>query len=390
MKALRPGTLGPLQLRNRVIKTATYEGMSPGGRPGAALVEHHRRLAEGGVALTTVAYGAVHADGRTFSEQLLLSPEHQEGLAAIATAVHGEGGLVSMQLAHCGGFSKNPDAVPKGPSSAFNAYGAAYGRPWIRAMDEGDIARTIESFVDAARRMAQAGFDAVEVHAGHGYLLSQFFSPVFNRRRDRWGGSLQGRARLSLEVVRQVRAAVPELAVLVKMNLHDGVRGGADEADAVAFAGMLMEAGAHGLVLSGGLVQRSAFYLLRGQVPMRQMIASESSLAQRVAMRMFAPFLVRPVPYRDRFFAEQALQIRRAVQGPLVLLGGVTSGPGLEASMDEGFDFVAMGRALLYDPDFVRHLQQDPSLASGCTHCNRCVAEMDRGGVRCVLIEQAP
>jgi 2,4-dienoyl-CoA reductase-like NADH-dependent reductase (Old Yellow Enzyme family) len=386
-RALSPARLGPLDLRNRVIKTATWEGMSPGGRPAEALAAHHGRLAEGGVGLTTVAYGAVNPEGRTFAEQLLICPEHLPELTAVAQAVHAHGGKVSLQLAHCGGFSKNHQLqrAPGGPSAAVNLYGLAYGLPRVRALGEEELEQIVQDFATAARLARQAGFDAVEVHAGHGYLLSQFLSPLINRRRDGWGGDLRGRSRLARQVLAAVRAAVPELAVLVKLNLDDGLPGGQSIEETIEVAAELGGLGADAIVLSGGLVQRNAFYLLRGEVPIAAMAAAESSPLQRVALRAFAPFLVRPVPYQDLFFLDKARQVRRAVPTPLVLLGGVTSGEGIAAAMGEGFEFVAIGRALLYDPDFVRRVEREPGTRSGCTHCNRCVAEMDRGGVRCVL-----
>lgn len=381
-----PVTLGPLRLPNRVIKTATFEGMSPGGRPAPALRAHHARLAAGGVGMTTVAYAAVEPRGRTFADQLLLDAEAEEGLRSLTAAVHAEGAAASLQLAHCGGFSKCPDHAPQGPSAGFNAYGLAYGRPWIRAMAEADLDRVEAAFVAAARRARDVGFDAVELHLGHGYLLSQFLSPRFNRRRDRWGGDRAGRMAFPLRVARAVRRAVPDLAVLAKANLADGVPGGWGVDDAIALVTALHREGLDATVLSGGLVQRSAFYLLRGDVPIARMAAAESSPLQRVALRAFAPFLVRPHAFRPLFLHEDALRVRRAVpEAGLVLLGGVDGAADLARAATDGFAAVAVGRALLHDPDFLHRCAQDPGWTTGCTRCNACVATMDEGGVRCVL-----
>ena len=130
--AFAPARLGSLALRNRVIKTATYEGMCPGGVPSAQLVEHHRELAAGGVGLTTVAYCSVSADGRTFEEQMYMRPEVIAPLRVVTDAVHREGGAASLQLGHCGWFTKNKalsTRLPRGPSLAFNGYGLAVGKP---------------------------------------------------------------------------------------------------------------------------------------------------------------------------------------------------------------------------------------------------------------------
>jgi 2,4-dienoyl-CoA reductase-like NADH-dependent reductase (Old Yellow Enzyme family) len=187
-------------------------------------------------------------------------------------------------------------------------------------------------------------------------------------------------------VARAVRSAVPDLAVLAKVNLSDGLAGGWEVADTIVLVRALNDVGVDGAVLSGGLVQRNAFYLLRGQVPIVRMAANESSWLQRVAMRAFAPFLVKPYAFSPLFFRQQALQVRAAVpDATLVLLGGVTGAADLQTAVDDGFDAVALGRALLHDPDFVRRCLDDAAWTTGCTRCNACVATMDEGGVRCVL-----
>jgi len=383
--ALSPVDVGPLTLRNRFVKTATFEGMSPAGRVTAALVEHHAAMARRGVALTTVAYGAVEPRGRTFADQLLVDAD--AGLDRVADAVHAEGGAAALQLAHCGGFSKlRAKRPPGGPSAGWNPYGLAYGVPRVRAMGDDDLDRVLAAYARAAVVTRDPGFDALELHCGHGYLLSQFLSPIFNRRSDRWGGDLEARLRFPLAVVAAVRAAVgDDVALLAKINLEDGVPGGSTLDDAVAIARALEAAGVHGLVPSGGLVQRSAFFLMRGDVPIAEMAAAEASPLQSVALRAFAPFLVKAWPYTSGFFFAAADRVRAAVSIPVGLLGGVDSTEQVRRALDAGFAFVVMGRALLADPDFVERAAAGEQVTSRCTHCNRCVAEMDRDGVRCVL-----
>jgi 2,4-dienoyl-CoA reductase-like NADH-dependent reductase (Old Yellow Enzyme family) len=387
--AFAPAELGSLALRNRVIKTATYEGMCPGGMPSDALIEHHRQLSANGVGLTTVAYCAVSPDGRTFAEQMTMRPETVGPLRRVTDAVHGAGGAASLQLGHCGWFTKNGALstwLPRGPSPVVNQYGIAAGKPFARAMRERDIAQVVEEFGRAAGLAREAGFDAVELHLGHGYLLSQFLSPATNRRRDAWGGSLENRARLSLAVLARVREVVGAgFPVLCKTNLRDGFRGGLELEDAVALARLLEAGGASALVLSGGFTSRSPFYLFRGRRPLAEMIAVEKSRLQRLALRWFGERVIREYPFEEMFFLREASAVRAAVRMPLVLLGGIVSRANVERAMAEGFDFVAMGRALIADPDLVRRMAADPAARSRCTHCNVCVAEMDAGGVRCVL-----
>jgi len=377
--ALTPGSVGPVVLRNRIIKTATFEGMTPGGRVTPALIAHHAAMAEHGIGLTTVAYGAVEDGGRTFPKQLLV--DQHAGLAPLADAVHAHGGAVSLQLAHCGGFSRH--AIPKGPSAGWNAYGTASGKPWIRALNPGDLERIEGAFATAATLAVDAGFDTVEVHVGHGYLLSQFLSPLLNRRRDEYGGSLANRLRFPLRVVEAVVEAVGDrAAVLAKINLSDGKEGGLEGLEAVEVAVALEKAGVHALVTSGGLVQRSAFFLMRGDVPLAAMARADESRLQSVALRAFGSVLVKPFPWSAGFI-EPGRSVVDAVDIPVVALGGLDSSATLQRAHEAGYAFFALGRSLLADPDFVRRLENEEAVVSRCDHCNLCVAEMDQG-VRCV------
>jgi 2,4-dienoyl-CoA reductase-like NADH-dependent reductase (Old Yellow Enzyme family) len=386
-----PARLGALELRNRVIKAATYEGMCAERGPSRALVRHHVELARGGVGMTTVAYGAVSADGRTFADQMYLRAEIVPALAALTREVHAAGARVSLQLGHAGGFTKNKELStrrPLGPSRGFNAYGAMAGLARIEAMTEPDMARVADEFAAAAALARQASFDAVELHLGHGYLLSQFLSPAINRRHDRWGGSLDNRLRLPRLVVARVRDAVgPDFPILAKTNLSDGFAGGLEVADAVGVARALEADGVSALVLSAGFVSRSALFLLRGGRPLRQMIAVERSLRHKLLIAAFGPLAVKRYAFEDMFLLPLAREVRAAVKMPLVLLGGISSLAHLERAMDEGFDFVAMGRPLLFDPALVARYQRGESTRSGCVVCNECITEMERpGGVCCARV----
>jgi 2,4-dienoyl-CoA reductase-like NADH-dependent reductase (Old Yellow Enzyme family) len=391
-RAFTPFRLGGLTLRNRIVKAATYEGMCPGGVPSDALVRHHRDLAAGGVGMTTVAYCAVSPDGRTFAEQMWMRDAVVPRLRVLTDAVHREGAAASIQLGHCGFFSRNAELrgrAPRGPSFTFNAYGLPAGLPFARAMSRRDLVQVADDFGGAAGRAMEAGFDAVELHLGHGYLLSQFLSPATNRRRDDHGGSLENRLRLPLAVVDAVRRRVgPDVPVLAKTNLRDGFRGGLELGESVEVAGALERAGVDALVLSGGFTSRTPFYLFRGPAPLREMIEVERSRFQRLVLRVVGPTFIKGSPFEEMFFLPLAREVRAAVRMPLGLLGGLLSLDNLERAMDEGFELAVMGRALVADPDLVARLQRGEATRSRCISCNKCVAEMDRGGVRCVLDDE--
>jgi 2,4-dienoyl-CoA reductase-like NADH-dependent reductase (Old Yellow Enzyme family) len=384
-----PGRLGPLELRNRFIKAATYEGMTPGGLPSPALVQLHRRLAEGGVAMTTVAYAAVDRDGRTFAEQLWLRAEAVAPLRVLTRAVHEAGAKAAIQLGHCGAFSKLRPAEggwPRGASGGWNAYGAASGLPVARGMRVDEIAALPGQFARAAELAEEAGFDAVELHLGHGYLLSQFLSPASNRRRDAWGGELVGRMRLPLAVVAAVRERVGgRLAVTAKINVEDGFDGGMPADEVLALAVALDAAGIDGVTTSGGSVSRNPLFLLRGARPLRAMVAVEKSTLQRVALRVLGPAVLRAYAFEETFFREAGRRVLEKVRCPVILLGGVVSRANAITAMEDGFAFVQLGRALLADPDLVQRFASGQAERTRCTACNQCIAAMDDGGVRCVL-----
>lgn len=381
-----PGRLGELELRNRVIKTATFEGMCPDGEVSERLIEHHRSMAAGGVAMTTVAYCSVSPEGRTYGHQMYMRPEILPGLRRLTDAVHAEGAAAALQLGHCGNFASKKviGQRPLAPSKVFNLYGLAFGRP----MTLDDMAKVADDFARATSLARDAGFDAVELHYGHGYLLSQFLSPFTNRRSDEYGGSLENRLRFPLQVLRRVREVVgASYPVVVKMNLQDGFRRGLQPDEAVVVAQRLEADGASALVLSGGFVSKTPLYMMRGNVPTREMVRVQDSWFRKVGLTLFGRIFVQRYPFEELFFLKESQQVRQAVGLPLALIGGILSRTGLQRAMDEGFDFVALGRALIHDADFLHKLQRGEIERSGCDQCNRCIAEMDAGGVRCPCAE---
>ncbi len=380
-----PARLGPVELRNRVIKCGTNEGMSRGGLVTDALVAWHREFAAGGVAMTTLAYCAVSADGRTFPDQIWMREDALPGLRRFADAMHGDGARAAIQLGHAGWFAspRATGTAPLGPSRTFSPHAQAFSR----AMDDADFARLSAAFADGARLAVAAGFDAIEVHLGHGYLLSQFLSPYNNRRRDAWGGSLENRARFPRQVLRAVRDAVgPAAAVYAKLNMEDGFRGGLQIDEGVQVARWLESDGAvDALQLTGGHTTRTPFFLLRGDVPLRDMVRNQDHWLRALVLRVLGRRLLRAYPFEEAFFLPLARRFRAALRLPLMLLGGITRLVTMEAALAEGFQFIALGRALIRDPDLVRRLQNGELTASRCVPCNRCIIEMERGGTRCVM-----
>ena len=385
-RLFEPCPIGPIELRNRTIRAAAFEGMCPGQRPSTELLRYHRAVAAGGVGMTTVAYAAVEQSGLSFAHQLWLRPEVVPDLRALTDAVHAEGAKASIQLGHCGNMAKAAVAGgrPLAPSARFNLYGPT----WPRAMNAGDLARVVESFGRAVCLARDAGFDAVEIHAGHGYLISQFLSPFTNHRTDAYGGSLENRLRFLREVMASVRAAArDDLAVLVKMNLRDGFPGGMELDDALVVARALEAAGAHALVLSGGFVSRAPMYVMRGAMPTRVMAHLMKQAWLAAGVRLFGRWLIAPLPYEECYFLEDALQVRKALKMPLIYVGGASSRASIDQVLAHGFEAVAMARALIRDPAFVRRMAEEEGRTAPCDHCNYCAARIYTSSMACHLVD---
>jgi len=380
-----PLVLDGALLRNRVVRSGCFEGMSQGGAVTESLIKHHRGVASGGVGMTTLSYCSVSEDGRAFSHELWMSPAILEGLSQFTQAVHTEGAAASIQLGHCGFFA-SPSVIGRRPLGA-SPKSCLFRLSYCREMTALDIEQKVEDFVQAARLARRAGFDAVEIHAGHGYLLSQFISPWTNRRSDRYGGSLENRMRFPAEVVRRVRAEVGDgFPILVKMNQTDGMRGGLGLDEAVRVAQMFEAAGASALVPSCGFTAKTPLYMLRGGRPVREMVKAQKGFFHKIGLSLFGRMMVQRYPFEPLFLLEGARRIRDAVKIPVGYVGGAWSLADMEGLVAEGFAFIQIGRPTIRDPRFVERLKSGEIQASDCDHCNRCIASMSADGVRCALV----
>jgi 2,4-dienoyl-CoA reductase-like NADH-dependent reductase (Old Yellow Enzyme family) len=256
-----------------------------------------------------------------------------------------------------------------------------------RAVSDTDIARITEDYRRGAVLVAEAGFDCIEIHLGHNYLLSAFLSPKLNRRTDSWGGSLANRARFPRQVVNAVREAVGDrVAVTAKLNMADGVPGGFWLEESIEFARMLESDGAlDALELTGGSSLSNPMYLFRGEAPRREFAATLPGPA-RLGFRTVGSKFLRDYPFEEAFFLPYARQFLDALDLPLILLGGINRLETVERAVSEGFAFVAMARALLREPELVGRWQADGPADGLCIHCNKCMPTI-YSGTRCVLVE---
>jgi 2,4-dienoyl-CoA reductase-like NADH-dependent reductase (Old Yellow Enzyme family) len=389
--AFAPLRIGPLTLRNRFIKSATNEGSARGGIPSRRLAKFHEDIAAGGVAMTTVAYCAVAPDGRTFTDQITLDQDSLRHLRVLTDAVHRHGAAASAQITHGGCFTFVPPAASARPLSAsggFNKVGIMSGQWFRQRMNEADLERVAGEFVRGAQLARAAGFDAVEIHMGHGYLLSQFLSPLYNRRHDAYGGSVEARARYPVMVLERVLEAVGrDLAVVCKLSVTDGHPRGNGPEEGAKIAQACERAGAHLLVLSAGLNIESITTMFGSSFPKENRTSVGNPV---VAAAMFIQQLMEPknVTFHELYQLENSRKVRAATRMPLAYLGGVKSLANTEQVLAEGFEAVALGRVLIHQADLVNAFASGRVQTSGCTSCNRCVAMMyTPGGTSCVLGE---
>jgi 2,4-dienoyl-CoA reductase-like NADH-dependent reductase (Old Yellow Enzyme family) len=376
-----PTKLGPVTLRNRIIKAATFEAATPDALVTEDLITYHRLPAADGVGMTTVAYCAVSPGGQAETGSIWMRPEAVPGLQKLTAAIHEEGAAISAQIGHAGPVAhfRTHRGKALAPVRLFNPLGMKFAK---RASRD-DIEDVITAHATAARFAIESGFDAVEIHLGHNYFASSFLSPLINRRDDEFGGSLENRAKVARGIVLAVRRTVEKegnpIAVTAKLNMADGVRGGISVEEALTTAKWLEEdGGLDAIELTAGSSLVNPMYLFRGDAPVKE-FASGIKPPMRWAVRMTGNKILREYPYREAYLLRDAKLFRAELKMPLILLGGITNRETMDLAMAEGFDFVAMGRALLAEPDLINRIEADGeahSVFSACTHCNQCMTTM--------------
>ena len=335
--------------------------------------------------MTTIAYAAVSRSGLSFNGQLWMRKEIVPELRKLTDAIHAEGAKASIQLGHCGNMTHRSTCgcTPVGASGGLNLYSPTFAR----ALKKDQILSIVEDFGHAVQLAREAGFDCVEIHAGHGYLISQFLSPYTNRRKDEFGGSLDNRMRFMRLVINKVmEVAGDDMGVIVKMNMHDGFKSGMQEPECLEVAKELQRLGVHALVLSAGFVSKAPMEVMRGAMPLK-------TLAHYMDMKKFwwlkaglgiaGRQLIPTVPYKEAYFLEDAKRFRDQLSVPLIYVGGMVSKEGMEKVLDEGFVALQVARALFHDTDFVNKIRSGECERSGCGHSNYCIGRMYTLEMRC-------
>jgi len=341
-----PKNIGNLEIKNRIVRSATYEKMaSDDGEVTERLIECHRELARGGAGLIITGHAFVHPMGKVSH---FMTGIHKDdmipGLRRLADSVHKEGGKIFIQINH-GGRQTSPEAIGGKTPLAPSPVPDRVSKTSPREMTDGEIQEVIEAFCLASERAKIAGFDAVQIHGAHGFLISEFISPYTNRREDRWGGSLENRMRFPLEVYKSVRRGVGEnYPVLIKLNSSDFLEGGLEVKESIAIALALEKEGIDAVEISGGM-RESRLGASRRDILKEDM---------------------------EAYFLSNAREFRKALNIPLILVGGLRSRKVMERVLEEGtVDFVSMSRPLIREPDLPNKMKEGKEKAD-CISCNGC------------------
>ena len=377
--------IGPVTLRNRVIRSAAFENMAYGNRPSEDLFNYHVSVARGGVGMTTVAYAAVSQSGLSFDGQLWMREEIVPELKRLTDAVHAEGAKASIQLGHCGNMTHRATCgcKPVGASGGLNMYSPTF----VRELRKEEILDLVKDFGHAVELARQAGFDCVEIHAGHGYLISQFLSPYTNRRHDEFGGSLENRMRFMRLVIEEVmRVAADDMGVVVKVNMHDGFKGGMEQEECIKVAQELERLGVHALVLTAGFVSKAPMEVMRGAMPLktlRHYMDFKKFWWLKWGLAFVGRLMIPTRPYSEGYFLEDAKVFRANLKLPLIYVGGLISKEKMEEVLDAGFMGLQVARALVHDTDFVNKIKSGEITRSGCKHSNYCIGRMYTLEMKC-------
>jgi 2,4-dienoyl-CoA reductase-like NADH-dependent reductase (Old Yellow Enzyme family) len=354
-----PVRIGPVTVPNRFVRSATHDFMADeAGNVTDAHIELYSRLAEGEVGLIITGHAHVQPSGKASPRQMAVFDDRfVEGLARIPEVVHRFPSLVFLQIAHAGRQTKEKlcGCVPVSPSAVYDPV----SKVMPRELAAEEIGALIADFISAGARAKRAGFDGVQLHAAHGYLLSSFLSPHTNRRSDEWGGPVENRARALVEILRGVKSACGrDFPVIVKLNSTDFLEGGLVLEDAVRVARMIEAEGIDGIEVSGGMAEAGRGSVWAG-------LRSEDE---------------------EGYFTANASAVKAAVRVPVFALGGIRTLAVAERIVREGgADLVSLSRPLIRDPFLVKHFREGLTSKSECISCNKC---FNPRGIRCAELAQ--
>jgi 2,4-dienoyl-CoA reductase-like NADH-dependent reductase (Old Yellow Enzyme family) len=374
-------TIKAMELKNRLVRSATYEGMADeNGFPNENLFELYKQLAQGGVGLIITGLSFVSRDGKIDAMNGIDSDEHILKYKELVNLVHENDSKIAMQIAHCG-RQTSADMIktqPLAPSSVKD--NAFLVKP--REMTEQDIERIIEAFGEASRRVRESNFDAVQLHGAHGYLINEFLCPYTNRRKDKWGGSIENRMRFVEEIYNLCREKVGDnFPILIKISVYDNMKKGLKKEEGVIMAEMMADMGFDGIEVSCGIAE-DGNSSVRGDMPIDAILETMPMYKNKNAlfhfvMRHFGEKLIKPVPFTQAYSRDSAKEIKSKIDIPVFLVGGMIDPKVIEDVVEKGdADYISLSRALINNPNnpkFPNKIKEGSRELSKCLHCNLCL-----------------
>ncbi len=390
-KVFEQAMLAGISVKNRIIRSATHEGMADEhGQPTEALKKVYLRLAKGSAGAIITGYAGIQPNGKAPLLNMLMADNDLcvGAYRGLVDAVHQEGTAIILQVAHCGRqtSSKAIGHRPVAPSAIRDRF---YFDDKPKELTEPEIEEIIGNFVHAVRRARNAGFDGVQLHAAHGYLLSEFLSPYMNRRTDRWGGSTENRFRIVGEILKRASGTVGDYPILIKLNAHDGRKNGMRIEEAVRIARLFEANGCKAIEVSSGVAE-DGLYMSRGDhTPIDAVFAYSSRFKNlpnfvKTMIRPFADYISPPIKPVRLYNVEAARKIKQSVSIPVIVVGGISSLDGITDIIEGGSaDFVSMCRPFIIEPDIVKRLQEGKQKASRCIACNYCMIAAEERPLQC-------
>ena len=377
-----------VELKNRLVRSATHEAMADKhGFPKDNLFKLYERLAKGGVGLIITGYTYVSRDGKTDNMLGIDTDEHISKYRELVDHVHKNGAKIAMQINHCGRQTTKDMTGKQTLAPSAIKDNSFLDTP--REMKEQDIENAIEAFAIASKRVKDSNFDAVQLHGAHGFLINQFLCPHTNRRKDKWGGSIENRIRFLTEIYKSCRAQVGnDYPIFIKMNAYDNMKNGIKKEEGVIMAQMMADMGFDAIEVSCGIGEDGGS-TLRGGFPIDvaldtwPMYKKQNALL-RFIMRHFGEKIVKPVPFSQGFNRDVARKIKSKVNVPIFLVGGMIDPAIMEETIEQGdADYISLSRALVHDPNFPNKISEGKMEPSKCLHCNLCLFGVISSPLRC-------
>jgi 2,4-dienoyl-CoA reductase-like NADH-dependent reductase (Old Yellow Enzyme family) len=390
-KAFEPAAIGTIKLRNRIIRSATHEGLADEqGYPTDNLLKKYETLAKNEVACIITGYAGVMRNGKSSSYHMLMIDNDSfiDSYKRITEKIHENEASIILQIAHCGRQTRAKiTGLPTVAPSAIKSKSFAEETP--KELSESEIYEIIDNFVKAIERAKKAGFDGVQLHLAHGFLLSSFLSSHSNHRTDQWGGTTENKFRIVAEIFTKAKQQVGDFPILVKLNAYDRRKGGMTLTESIEIAKMLEKSGCAAIEVSCGVYDDGLCTIRGEKLPIDAAFKYSfqyknfPSVIKSIA-KLIVPALTPKIKPYENYNVAAAAEIRKNVEIPVIAVGGIKSLDSIEKIISAGqADFVSMSRPFIREPNIVRKFKEGTQQRTKCVECNYCSIALGEQPLKC-------